>query len=37
MRALVMGGAEKQSLLQAKLMRDEFDVYYFVQKKETSD
>ncbi len=33
MRALVMGGAEKQSLLQAKLMRDEFDVYYFVQKK----
>jgi glycosyltransferase involved in cell wall biosynthesis len=33
MRALVMGGAEKQSLLQAKLMRDEFDVYYIVQKK----
>lgn len=33
MRALVMGGAEKQSLMQAKLMRDEFDVYYFVQKK----
>lgn len=33
MRALVMGGAEKQSLLQAKLMRTEYDVYYFVQKK----
>jgi glycosyltransferase involved in cell wall biosynthesis len=28
-----MGGAEKQSLMQAKLMRDEFVVYYFVQKK----
>jgi glycosyltransferase involved in cell wall biosynthesis len=33
MRALVMGGAEKQSLLQAKLMSDEFDVYFIVQKK----
>jgi glycosyltransferase involved in cell wall biosynthesis len=33
MRALVMGGAEKQSLLQAKLMRDEFNVFYIVQKK----
>lgn len=34
-RALVMGGAEKQSLLQAKLMRNEFDVHYIVQKKKT--
>jgi glycosyltransferase involved in cell wall biosynthesis len=33
MNSLDMGGAEKQSLLQAKLMRSEFDVYYFVQKK----
>jgi glycosyltransferase involved in cell wall biosynthesis len=33
MNSLDMGGAEKQSLLQAKLMRTEFDVYYFVQKK----
>jgi glycosyltransferase involved in cell wall biosynthesis len=33
MNTLDMGGAEKQSLLQAKLMRSEFDVYYFVQKK----
>src|SRR5664280_2764750 len=33
MNTLDMGGAEKQSLLQAKLMGDEFDVYYFVQKK----
>jgi len=33
MRALVMGGAEKQSLLQAKLMRKEFDVFFIVQKK----
>jgi glycosyltransferase involved in cell wall biosynthesis len=31
--SLEMGGAEKQSLLQAKLMGTEFDVYYFVQKK----
>jgi glycosyltransferase involved in cell wall biosynthesis len=31
--SLAMGGAEKQSLLQAKLMGSEFDVYYFVQKK----
>jgi glycosyltransferase involved in cell wall biosynthesis len=34
MNSLDMGGAEKQSLLQAKLMRSEFDVYYFVQKRE---
>ncbi len=33
MNSLDMGGAEKQSLLQAKLMENEFDVYYFVQKK----
>ena len=33
MRALAMGGAEKQSLLQAKLMSADFDVYYIVQKK----
>jgi glycosyltransferase involved in cell wall biosynthesis len=33
MNSLDMGGAEKQSLLQAKLMGSEFDVYYFVQKK----
>ncbi len=33
MNSLDMGGAEKQSLLQAKLMGDEFNVYYFVQKK----
>jgi glycosyltransferase involved in cell wall biosynthesis len=33
MNSLDMGGAEKQSLLQAKLMRSEYDVYYFVQKK----
>jgi glycosyltransferase involved in cell wall biosynthesis len=33
MNSLDMGGAEKQSLLQAKLMGNEFDVYYFVQKK----
>lgn len=32
MNTLDMGGAEKQSLLQAKLMGSEFDVYYFVQK-----
>jgi glycosyltransferase involved in cell wall biosynthesis len=32
--SLDMGGAEKQSLLQAKLMRSEYDVYYFVQKKQ---
>ena len=32
MNTLDMGGAEKQSLLQAKLMGNEFDVYYFVQK-----
>jgi glycosyltransferase involved in cell wall biosynthesis len=30
--SLDMGGAEKQSLLQAKLMGSEFEVYYFVQK-----
>jgi len=34
MNSLDMGGAEKQSLLQAKLMANEFDVYYFVQKSE---
>jgi len=33
LRALAMGGAEKQSLLQAKLMGAEFDVYFIVQKK----
>lgn len=33
LKSLDMGGAEKQSLLQAKLMSVEFDVYYFVQKK----
>jgi glycosyltransferase involved in cell wall biosynthesis len=33
MNALDMGGAEKQSLLQAKLMGTEFDVHYIVQKK----
>lgn len=33
MNSLDMGGAEKQSLLQAKLMEVEFEVYYFVQKK----
>ena len=33
MNTLDMGGAEKQSLLQAKLMGSEFEVYYFVQKK----
>jgi glycosyltransferase involved in cell wall biosynthesis len=33
MNSLDMGGAEKQSLLQAKLMGSEFEVYYFVQKK----
>jgi glycosyltransferase involved in cell wall biosynthesis len=33
LRALAMGGAEKQSLLQAKLMGEEFDVYFIVQKK----
>jgi glycosyltransferase involved in cell wall biosynthesis len=33
LRALAMGGAEKQSLLQAKLMGSEFDVYFIVQKK----
>jgi glycosyltransferase involved in cell wall biosynthesis len=32
-RALDLGGAEKQSLLQAKLMRTEFEVYYIIQKK----
>jgi glycosyltransferase involved in cell wall biosynthesis len=32
MNTLDMGGAEKQSLLQAKLMGDEFDVHYIVQK-----
>ena len=31
-RALDLGGAEKQSLLQAKLMRTEFNVYYIIQK-----
>jgi len=31
--SLDMGGAEKQSLLQAKLMETEFEVYFFVQKK----
>lgn len=31
--ALNLGGAEKQSLLQAKLMAQEFEVYYFVQRK----
>lgn len=33
LRALAMGGAEKQSLLQAKLMGAEFDVFFIVQKK----
>ena len=33
MNSLDMGGAEKQILLQAKLMRREFDVYYFIQKR----
>lgn len=33
MNALDMGGAEKQSLLLAKLMGSEFDVHYIVQKK----
>ena len=33
MNTLDMGGAEKQSLLQAKLMGSEFAIYYFVQKK----
>ena len=33
MNALDMGGAEKQSLLQAKLMGTEFNVHYIVQKK----
>ena len=32
MNTLDMGGAEKQSLLQAKLMGEEFDVHYIVQK-----
>ncbi len=32
-RALDLGGAEKQSLLQARAMRSDFQVYYFVQKK----
>lgn len=32
MNTLDMGGAEKQSLLQAKLMGDEYDVHYIVQK-----
>jgi glycosyltransferase involved in cell wall biosynthesis len=32
MNTLDMGGAEKQSLLQAKLMSGEFDVHYIVQK-----
>lgn len=32
MRALTLGGAEKQSLLQAKLMASDYNVYYFVQK-----
>jgi glycosyltransferase involved in cell wall biosynthesis len=31
--ALNLGGAEKQSLLQAKLMAGEFEVYYLVQRK----
>lgn len=31
--ALNLGGAEKQSLLQAKLMSREFEVYFFVQRK----
>lgn len=33
MNALDMGGAEKQSLIQAKLMGTEFNVHYIVQKK----
>jgi glycosyltransferase involved in cell wall biosynthesis len=33
MNSLDMGGAEKQSLLQAKIMGSKYDVYYFVQKK----
>jgi glycosyltransferase involved in cell wall biosynthesis len=32
MNTLDMGGAEKQSLLQAKLMGEEYDVHYIVQK-----
>lgn len=34
MNALAMGGAEKQSLLLAKALRDHYNVHYIVQKKE---
>ena len=32
-RALDLGGAEKQSLLQARAMQSDFRVFYFIQKK----
>ncbi len=32
-RALDLGGAEKQSLLQAKVLQQDFRIFYFIQKK----